>query len=118
MKVKLDENVPAGLASLLREHGHHATTVSDEGLAGQPDASIWDAAQRENRLLITMDRKFADVRSLGTVAHAGIIVLRPSTQGRRAIRALFEALIAQHPLEPFTGAIVIVDDRRIRVRRP
>ncbi|MDP2896989.1 MAG: DUF5615 family PIN-like protein [bacterium] len=118
MNVKLDENVPAGLVSVLRGHGHGATTVSDEGLAGQPDATIWDAAQRENRLLVTMDRRFADVRSLGSVAHAGIIVLRPSTQGRRAIRALFESLVDQHPLEPFMGAIVIVDDRRIRVRRP
>jgi len=118
MNVKLDENVPAGLVSVLRKRGHGATTVSDEGLVGQPDGTIWDAAQRENRLLVTMDRRFPDVRSLGSVAHAGIIVLRPSTQGRRAIRALFESLVDQHPLEPFTGAIVIVDDRRIRVRRP
>lgn len=118
MKVKLDENVPAGLVSVLRKHGHDAVTVPDEALTGQPDAAIWDAAQRENRLVLTMDRRFADVRSLGRVAHAGIIMLRPATQGLKAIRALFQSLVDQHPLEAFTGAIVIVDDRRIRVRRP
>ena len=62
MNVKLDENVPAGLASLLEKHGHDVVTVPQQGLAGQPDAPIWEATQGETRFLITMDLDFADIR--------------------------------------------------------
>ena len=41
MKIKLDENLPARLATALRQLGHEVDTVPSEGLAGQEDATIW-----------------------------------------------------------------------------
>jgi predicted nuclease of predicted toxin-antitoxin system len=117
MRVKLDENVPTGLSTVLRESGHETTTVPQQGLAGQSDAVIWDAAQRENRLLVTLDLDFADIRSLPPGSHQGVIVRRPSRQGRRAIRELLQALLAQHDLDTFKGSLVIAEEHRIRVRR-
>ena len=35
MKIKLDENLPARLATALRQLGHEVDTVPSEGLAGQ-----------------------------------------------------------------------------------
>jgi len=118
MKVKLDENMPAGLVDILSRYGHDAVTVPQQELAGQSDAVIWEAAQREGRFLITMDLDFADIRHFPPGTHEGILVLRLSRQGREAIRNLFQAILAQHPLESFKGCIVIADERRIRVRRP
>lgn len=40
MKIKLDENLPTGLATILNQLGHEAGTVVSEGLAGQEDQVI------------------------------------------------------------------------------
>jgi uncharacterized protein DUF5615 len=62
MKIKLDENLPLGLAVALRELGHDVHTLFDEQLAGQADADIWDATQKESRFLVTQDLDFSDMR--------------------------------------------------------
>ncbi len=48
MRIKLDENMPASLAGMLRSLGHDVHTVGDEGLVGRPDSAIWDAVTRES----------------------------------------------------------------------
>lgn len=118
MKIKLDENVPAGLATVLNDEDHDAITVPQQGLQGSSDDVIWEAAQRENRLLITMDLDFADIRRLPPGSHQGVVVLRPSRQGRAAIRSLLQALLAEHDLRVFAGCIVIAEQHRIRIRKP
>ena len=40
MKIKLDENLPLRLASLLRDLGHDDHTLKDESLLGRADAEI------------------------------------------------------------------------------
>ena len=42
MKFKVDENLPVAAASLLREQGFEAVTVSDEALSGADDETIAD----------------------------------------------------------------------------
>lgn len=58
MRIKLDENLPARLLSVLRRHGYDVDTVAEEHLTGHPDAKIWETARKENRFLITQDLNF------------------------------------------------------------
>jgi Domain of unknown function (DUF5615) len=53
MKIKLDENLPFSLATVLDELGHDVHTTREEGLSGHADREIWQSAQRESRFLIT-----------------------------------------------------------------
>ncbi|MCG3120897.1 MAG: hypothetical protein ALAOOOJD_03792 [bacterium] len=53
MKIKLDENLPTALVAILDQLGHETDTVASEGLAGLDDQVIWEAAQIEQRFLIT-----------------------------------------------------------------
>lgn len=46
MKIKLDENLPARLVSILEKLGHEVDTVPEEGLKGYNDSKIWEAAQK------------------------------------------------------------------------
>jgi len=57
MKFKIDENLPLALAHHLRLIGHEADTVSDENLAGAPDSLVVAAALREQRVVLTLDKK-------------------------------------------------------------
>jgi predicted nuclease of predicted toxin-antitoxin system len=51
MKIKLDENIPAILASLLSGLGHDADTVPREGLAGKSDQDVWHTSQQAGDFL-------------------------------------------------------------------
>lgn len=46
MNIKLDENLPFGLALLLKDLAHDVHTLHDEGLVGHSDSEVWDAAQK------------------------------------------------------------------------
>ena len=72
MKVKLDENMPRRIAPLLVHYGHDVATVVGEGLSGSVDEIVAEVAQREGRMLLTLDRAFADLRRYPPGQHAGI----------------------------------------------
>ena len=119
MKFKLDEDTPLRLVALLRQRGHDADTVQDEGLTGSPDYRIANAAADEQRILISLDLGFSDIRAHPPGSHPGIIVIRPrGGHGALAVTAVFTALLdSPHFGEDLTGCITIVDPQRIRIRR-
>ena len=53
MRFKLDENLPGELVTDLRDLGHDADTVADEGLRGAADPAVMDAASAADRILST-----------------------------------------------------------------
>lgn len=59
MRIKLDENLPGGLAVALAALGHDADTVEQEGLQGRAHPDVWRAAQHEGRFFITQDLVFS-----------------------------------------------------------
>jgi predicted nuclease of predicted toxin-antitoxin system len=76
VRSKLDENIPVSVAEPLRSAGHDVDTVVVEGLAGTPDVEVLANATSSDRLVVTLDRGFADLRVHPPGSHAGIIVLR------------------------------------------
>lgn len=58
--------MPARAAALLREAGHDATTVLEQGLGGVPDETVATACDTEERVLVTLDLDFADKRTYGS----------------------------------------------------
>lgn len=62
MKFKVDENLPLEVAAMLRDAGHDAMTVLEQGLGGHVDASIADVCKREARALVTLDLDFSSVQ--------------------------------------------------------
>ena len=49
--------------------------------------------------------------------HAGLIVLRLRSKGRKAVRKVLEKVLNYLDAEPVTGRLWIVDEQRIRVHR-
>ena len=52
MRIKIDENIPARVANILRQFGHETDTVPQQGLTGQDDIRIWEAAQVKDEYII------------------------------------------------------------------
>jgi len=63
MKFKIDENLPVELAQLLNQCKHKALTVLDQNLQGSDDPEIIKICLQEGRILITLDKGFADIRN-------------------------------------------------------
>lgn len=59
MKFKVDENLPEEVCSLLREAGHDAMSVVEQQLAGTPDPRLHEVCIEEERIIVTLDVKFA-----------------------------------------------------------
>jgi len=118
MKVKLGEDLPRGVASLVEAQGHETTTVLDQGMRGWPDHQLWDAVQAEGRFFGTADKGFGDVRHFAPGAHAGVLLLRPDQDGIRPLLLLLQSVFSCTTLDALGGCVAVATPRGVRVRRP
>jgi len=116
LRFKLDENIPARALRELHRLGHDAETAEAEGLAGAIDPTVLDACRSENRLLVTLDLDFANIRDYPPGTHKGIWVLRPGQQTIDAIMSLLAAGLRLSEIEPSDGRLWVIDAHRVRIR--
>jgi predicted nuclease of predicted toxin-antitoxin system len=116
MLLKVDENLPVEVASLLRDNGHDATTVADQRMGGKPDAQIGQACRQETRVLVTLDLDFSDIRTHPPSDYPGIIVFRLGRQDKSLVLQVTERLLPLLKKEPIAGRLWIVDEYGLRVR--
>ena len=116
LRFKLDENLPRDAEQLLHQSGHEVHSVLDEQLGGRPDPEILEICVCEARVLITFDLDFADIRLYPPASHAGIWVLRPSTQSIGNTLDLLRRALLLLATEPARGRLWIVEPNRVRIR--
>jgi predicted nuclease of predicted toxin-antitoxin system len=90
--VKLDENVPDSVGTILRDASHDVALARDEQLAGVPDDQLLTTAAREGRVLVSFDRGFANVIRHPPGATAGIVVIRLNDQTLPRVRQVAATL--------------------------
>lgn len=116
MRIKLDENLPARLVTILERHGHDVDTVPAERMSGRPDAEIWQAVCSEDRFLVTQDLDFSDTRRFAPGTHAGLLLVRLREPGAKALAAAIGAVATE--ISTWYGCFVVLTDNKIRVKRP
>jgi predicted nuclease of predicted toxin-antitoxin system len=116
VKFKLDENLPAELGLLLRQSGHEAHSVHDEHLEGSTDTAIAQACQMEQRVLITLDLDFADIRLYPPQQSSGIIVLRLTRQDKNSVLAIIPRVLELLRSERIAQRLWVVDESRTRIK--
>ena len=117
MNFKIDENLPAEAAAVLRDAGFAADTVADEHLSGANDETVATTSRSEGRILVTLDLDFANIRAYPPAEHTGIIVLRVRHQDKPTVLAYVRRLAAALTRRNPTGELWIVDGNRIRFRQ-
>ncbi len=116
MIFKIDENLPAECAVLLRGAGFGADTVAEENLEGADDTVIARSIRAEGRVLITLDLDFANIQANPPSTHSGIIVLRLKRQDKHAVIGMALRIIAVLKTRQPAGDLWIVEPDRIRFR--
>lgn len=118
MKIKLDENLPASLATILTRLRHDVHTVAQEHLSGSSDLGLWEAAQRDQRFLITQDLDFSDLRQFTPGTHHGIWLVRLRTPDRQSLIQRVGEVFTCEDVNGWHRCFVVVTDRKLRVVRP
>ncbi|MCX7012005.1 MAG: DUF5615 family PIN-like protein [Candidatus Sumerlaeota bacterium] len=100
----------------LRSEGHDATHLWEEGLQRLPDRAIWRKAASERRAILTFDLDFGEVSGFAKNARAGVVLFRlRNTRTSHVIERLMAAL-GECSNALAAGALVIVEETRLRVR--
>jgi predicted nuclease of predicted toxin-antitoxin system len=116
VRFKTDENLPEEVAESLKEAGHEASTILEQSMGGELDPDVASSCRREQRVLITLDLGFADIRAYPPREYPGLIVLRPRRQSKPRVVSLFEQALPMLDTEPLAGRLWIVEEERIRIR--
>ena len=116
MKFKLDENLPVFATGIFQIAGYEACTVLQQRLSGASDDDLFALMQQEQRVLVTLDLDFSDLRRYPPPSHFGVIILRPPSQDVRSITTLLQRLIPLLQTEPITHRLWIVETHRVRIR--
>ena len=116
LRLKLDENLPRRIEPALRGLGCDVETAVSEGLAGASDPDLLAACQAEDRVLVTLDLDFADIRAYPPGSHRGVWVLRPATQVFASVLNVALAGVRLAAVERTTGQLWVIDEKRVRIR--
>lgn len=118
MRIKVDEDLPPAVTARLRDAGHDAVGVVEQGMSGWKDPGLWEAIQGEGRFLVTSDKGFGDIRAYPPGTHAGILVLRPDQDGIRPLVELTELVLERARLDDLARFVSVATPRGLRTRRP
>lgn len=118
MRWLLDENQSPVIAELLCSAGHDAVHVRDLGRAGASDLELLVVAADEDRVIVSGDTDFGELLARTNRSRPSIVLLRRQA-GRKAAQ-IASLLLANLPAvedDLRAGAIVVVDEDRLRIRR-
>jgi predicted nuclease of predicted toxin-antitoxin system len=117
-KFVLDEDMPRSTGMILREHGYDVKDVRDYGLRGAEDEEIYRFAQREEAVILTHDRGFGNILRFPLGNHFGIVVANfPNEMSTMEINRYLLERFKDLSGGDFTGNLIVVEPRKIRIRR-
>jgi predicted nuclease of predicted toxin-antitoxin system len=117
MRFLADMGVSLGVVAWLREKGFDTVHLREEGLKTLPDDQVFRKAISEGRAVLTFDLDFGEIAALCGGEGAGVILFRlKNTRTPHVIERLAVALNLLDT-EFQQGAVVTVEDSRIRIRR-
>jgi predicted nuclease of predicted toxin-antitoxin system len=115
MKFLVDVNASGALARWLIEMGHDVVLVSAKN-PRMEDEEILSWAVREQRIIVTTDKDFEERIWRERKSHCGVLRLENLPRAER--RVLLEDTLARHSQDLVSGAIVIAQKRKFRIRKP
>lgn len=116
MNLFADECVYKVTVDLLRLWGHDVITAQEAGLSGRLDEEILAYALMHERVLITIDMDFSNIRHYTPGSHRGIIVAKIRPRNVDAIHKVLQYLLTNIEPDKLSASLVIVDQSKYRIR--
>lgn len=118
MKFLVDNALSPVLAAALVRAGHDAAHVQDYGLHAAADEVVLALAAREERIIISADTDFGALLALRQETRPSFILFRRASPRRPEAQAALLLANLSALEEPLAaGAVIVVGENRLRVRR-
>ena len=112
----VDMNLSAAWVEALASLGHHAVHWQDLGDPKAPDRDIMAWARTNAYVVFTGDLDFGSLLALTHAAGPSVLQIRTDEALPRQILFVVRLAIARYRDELAEGALVIVDEKKTRVR--
>jgi predicted nuclease of predicted toxin-antitoxin system len=109
--------VSATTVRVLRDRGEDAVHLRELGLQTLPDDQILAKALVENRIVLTFDLDFGDLLAASASETPSVILFRMRNQTPAAVTPRLLEVLETCGDALHYGALIVVEDRRYRVRR-
>jgi predicted nuclease of predicted toxin-antitoxin system len=118
VKFLIDNNLSPLLAESLRAAGHDAVHLRDINMRDAPDPTVLEYARSTECVLISADTDFGALLARSRASQPSVMLIRRLT-GRRAAEqsAIIQANLPQVAEDLVTGAVVVLGEDSIRIRR-
>jgi predicted nuclease of predicted toxin-antitoxin system len=117
MRFLADMGVAPRIVAWLREQGHDAVHLLEEGLHRLSDVKIFDKAARERSIVLTFDLDFGEIVAFSGSAEVSVVLFRLDNTRTDFVLRRLAAILKESGHLLSTGVIVIVEDSRHRIRR-
>lgn len=117
MRFLADMGISMRTVEWLRDQGHDAVHLSEEGLQRLPDEEILVKARVEGRILLTMDLDFGYLLAVSKAKLPSVILFRLSDERSEVVNGRLADVFAQPESGLEAGAIISVNERVFRIRR-
>lgn len=116
MRFLADMGVSLRVVEWLRSRRHDVVHLRERGLQRLSDAAIFEKATAEGRVVLTFDLDFGEIVALSGGATTSVIVFRLRNARAGNVIARLERVLSESEDALRSGAVVIVEDGRHRVR--
>ncbi len=114
MRFLADENVSRRVIERLRGGGHDVVSIA-ETRSGAPDKLVLDAADAEDRILVTEDRDFGEMIIRQRLEIRGMILLELDRLSNATEADTVADVVSTHA-DKLLGNLIVIEPGRIRVR--
>ena len=115
LKFLTDENISPSLIKTLRNKKYDVKDIKEERLFGTSDTEILKLAYKENRVVITHDKDFANLLNYSLIKHKGVILLRFLNQSPENVMKSFVPILGQIKGSKIRNALVIVSEDYVKI---
>ncbi len=117
LRFLVDMNLSPKIVIDLRQEGWDILRVSQVLPMDAEDSEILKFARQQNRVIITQDLDFSSLLALGGYEKPSLITFRLSVPDPEIITQKLLELLPDIEEALLEGCAVVIDDRRVRVRR-
>jgi len=116
MRFLADAGISPKTVEFLRRSGHAAIHVRELAMQRAPDRVLAEKARADNQILLTFDLDFGAILALGVVDRPSAVIFRLSDERADSVNRRLEAVLSQEAAALESGALILVEDTRYRVR--
>jgi predicted nuclease of predicted toxin-antitoxin system len=117
MRFLADAGLSPLTIDLLIQLGYEAAHVRTLGMQRAQEVEIVERARADSRIILTFDLDFGDVLALGVLDKPSVIILRLADERPASVNERLAAVLAERSEDLESGALILVEDKRYRVRK-